>query len=92
MYLPQIRCEDGTAVFTLSGGRNRFAVRVDGMTSVSGITVQEQRDGTWRDYEFQTEAFDGYQILYNPDGTYSYVFLVEMDGTGSQRTFQVTQK
>ncbi|MBS5843809.1 MAG: hypothetical protein KIC77_10075 [Clostridiales bacterium] len=91
-YLPQIRAEDGKAEFTLSGGRNRFAVRVDGMTSMDGIIVQEQKNGTWEEYVFHKKDFDGYQIIYNEDGTYSYVFIVEMDDHGSQRMFKVTEK
>ena len=85
-YLPQIRAEDGKAEFTLSGGRNRFAVRVD------GIIVQEQKNCTWEEYVFHKKDFDGYQIIYNEDGTYSYVFIVEMDDHGSQRMFKVTEK
>ena len=92
VYLPQLRAEDGTAEFTLSGGRNRFSIRIDGMSSMGGITVQEQLDGVWEDYVFQHDDFDGYQILYNEDGTYSYVFVVEMDDMGTPRTFRVTEK
>ncbi len=92
VYLPQIRAEEGEAEFTLSGGRNRFSVRIDGMTSISGIAVQELQDGAWKEYVFQYEDFDGYQILYNEDGTYSYVFIVEMDDEGTSRTFRVTEK
>lgn len=91
-YLPRVRAENGEAQFTLSGGRNRFAVRVDGMTSMAGISVQEQKDGEWRQYLFNKKEFDGYQIVYNEDGTYSYVFIIEMDGKGSERTFKATQK
>ena len=62
------------------------------MTSISGIAVQELQDGAWKEYVFQYEDFDGYQILYNEDGTYSYVFIVEMDDEGTSRTFRVTEK
>ncbi|HIU30397.1 MAG TPA: hypothetical protein IAD50_08910, partial [Candidatus Egerieisoma faecipullorum] len=53
---------------------------------------QELQDGAWKEYVFQYEDFDGYQILYNEDGTYSYVFIVEMDDEGTSRTFRVTEK
>ncbi len=91
-YLPRICAEGGAAEFTLSGGRNRFAVRVDGMASMSGISVQEEVNGAWKEYQFNKKDFDGYQIVYNEDGTYSYVFIVEMDAQGSRRTFKVTGK
>lgn len=91
-YLPIIKANENTAEFILSGGRNRFAVKVDGMTSLNGIAIQENIDGQWKDYEFQRKAYDGYQIFFNEDGTYSYVFIIEMDENGAARTFKVTAK
>lgn len=88
-YLPEIRAEGNEAEFTLSGGRNRFAIRIDGMTSLGGVSVTELVNGQWQEYVFNVEAYDGYQVMYNEDGTYSYVFIIEMDKEGSARTFHV---
>jgi hypothetical protein len=91
-YIPQVLAADNTAEFKLSGGRNRIVVKIDGMRSLNGIFVQEFTDGEWGDYSFQKNEYDGYQIIYNEDGTYSYAFVVEMDETGKERMFKVTAK
>lgn len=91
-YIPQVLAADNTAEFKLSGGRNRIVVKIDGMRSLNGIFVQEFTDGEWGDYSFQKNEYDGYQIIYNEDGTYSYAFVVEIDETGKERMFKVTAK
>lgn len=91
-YIPIVKSEGNKAEFKLSGGRNRITVKVDGMTSINGISVQESVNGEWKDYEFQNNNYDGYQIEYKEDGTYTYSFVVEMDTNGSERAFKVIAK
>ncbi len=91
-YLPVIKAEGNEAEFTLSGGRNKIAVRIDGMTSISGITVRDTTGGGDKEYVISTTDYDGYQIIYNEDGTYSYVFIADMgngDPAANTRTFFV---
>lgn len=91
-YIPQIKAENNKAEFKLLGGRNRITVKIDGMTTIKGISVQESVNGEWKAYEFQNNNYDGYQIEYKEDGTYSYSFVVEMDENGSERVFNVIAK
>lgn len=91
-FLPGIKADNNLAEFTVSGGRNRFTVRIDGMTSIAGIKIEEKVGSSWSPYVTNVEAYDGYQITYNEDGTYSYFFVFEMDDVGSARTFKVTAK
>ena len=91
-FLPGIKAHNNLAEFTVSGGRNRFTVRIDGMTSIAGIKIEEKVGSSWSPYVTNVEAYDGYQITYNEDGTYSYFFVFEMDDVGSARTFKVTAK
>ena len=91
-YIPKVLAVDNAAEFKLSGGRNRIVVIVDGMRSLNGISVQEFAGGKWTDYAFQKNNYDGYQIIYKEDGTYSYAFVVEMDNNGKERVFKVTAK
>lgn len=91
-YIPIVKADNNAAEFTLSGGRNRFTVRIDGITSMSGISIQEKTGSGWTEYVINEKDFDGYQINYNEDGTYSYSFVVEMDDNGSARTFKVNIK
>ena len=88
-YLLEIRAEGNEAEFTLSGGRSRYAIRIDGMTSLGRASVTELVNGQWQEYVFNVEDYDGYQVMYNEDGTYSYIFVVEMDNEGNARTFSV---
>lgn len=91
-YIPNIKAENNNAEFKLSGGRNRITVKVDGITSIKGLNIQESIGSNWVDYEFQNNNYDGYQIIYNEDGTYSYAFVVEMDDKGNERIFKVVAK
>ena len=91
-YLTGIKADNNAAEFTVSGGRNRHVVRIDGMTSIAGITIEEKTASGWISYVTNVQSYDGYQITYNEDGTYSYFFVFEMDSGGSARTFKVSAK
>lgn len=91
-YIPIIKADNNTAEFAISGGKNRITVKIDGMTAIKGILIQENVEGNWIDYEFQNNNYDGYQIEYKEDGTYTYSFVVEMDKNGTERKFKVTAK
>ncbi len=88
-YLPRILAENGHAEFTLSGGQEASAVRVYGFEHYNGIRIQEKVAGEWVDYDLHSEVcdYDGYTVFYDGDGTFSYAFIVKMDGT--DRTFRV---
>ncbi len=87
-YMPQIKAEEQTAEFTLSGADNRVTVRVYGFKGYEKPVIQEYVNDAWITYETSSKnGYDGYMVHYDGDGTYSFSFVVDMsDGT---RTFRV---
>ncbi|MBO5279692.1 MAG: hypothetical protein J6B55_00575, partial [Clostridia bacterium] len=98
-FMPKVRSSNGkSAEFTLSGGENNIAVRAYGFMALTAPTVYEKVDGKWVHYELSSEnapdiagishSYDGYNVFYDNDGTYSYSFVVSMKN-GEARTFKI---
>ena len=76
---------------------NNVAVRINGFNNLNRPVVYEKVDGVWQPYELSSKNnpdskgycndYDGYAVYYNSDGTYSYSFIVPMNGTA--RTFKI---
>ena len=99
-FLPKVRSKDGkSAEFTLSGGENNVAVRVYGFDKLTAPKVEEYVAGEWVEYVLSSSEnpdknglnhyYDGYQVYYDEDGTYSYSFVTTMY-EGAPRRFRVT--
>ena len=100
VFLPKIRSKDGkSAEFTLSGGENNVAVRVYGFNKLTAPKVEEYVNGEWVEYVLSSSEnpdksglyhyYDGYQVYYDEDGTYSYSFVTTMYD-GAPRRFRIT--
>ena len=98
-FLPRIKSIDGmSAEFKLSGGENNVAFRVYGMKKLTAPKLYELIEGEWQlidvsslnhpDSEENANAYDGYSVFYDGDGTYSYAFIADMTGD-AERTFKV---
>lgn len=78
VWLPRVRAADNTADFTVSGGRNNIAVRVDGFTKPGRPEVLRKVGDAWEPVDLSSGCgYDGYSAFYNPDGTYGYAFVYE---------------
>jgi hypothetical protein len=88
-YLPRIKCVDNQAEFTISGGRNNNAVRIDGFTNIKKPRIYELVDGEYVPIEFFVHEYDGYSVHFNMDGTYSFSFVFEMESPDAKRTFKI---
>lgn len=88
-YLPAARAESNLAEFTLTGGRNCNAVRIDGFTKFGTPVIYEVKNGVEVPYNPSNYGYDGYAIHYNEDGTYGYSFLYRMGSPEQQRTFRI---
>ena len=79
-FIPSITAENNTASFKLSGGKNNCAVRVYGFTSYNTpeITIKAVGGETVTGVNGK-QAYDGYQVYLDNDGTYSFSFVVDMD-------------
>lgn len=91
-YVPSIRAENGAAEFTFSGGENIGVVRVFGLTSRAAPLIEMKYDGEWVPYDLSgPSGYDGYQVYYDEDGTYSFAFTADMTSV-DRYEFRVTQK
>lgn len=98
-WLPKLWVTNGkTANFTLKGASGNSTVQLCGLTSLSVPMIYEWKDNVWvrynissqhyRDKRDNGQAYDGYAVQYNKDGTYSYSFVVDMS-SGEDRLFKV---
>ena len=89
-FIPSIKAENGTAVFRLSGGANRCAVRVYGFEKYEKPTITYKSGGNDTEMILCSEnGYDGYQVYYDKDGTYSFTFNVDMDAADE---YEITVK
>lgn len=89
-FLPTVQAENGAAEFTLSGGRNNAAVTVKGFTSLKAPQILVKTENGWAPYAIASvHGYDGYEIRVEPDGTYSFSFVVP--AAAEPQTFRVTQ-
>ena len=80
-------------------GKHNIAVRIYGFERITAPVIEEYVDGEWTVYEVNSaktpdmygnaHAYDGYCIYKDPDGTYSYSFVVDMT-EGTDRKFRVS--
>lgn len=92
-FLPTIKCKDNEAEFTLKGGRNNIAVRVDGFTSLRCPDIYKKTDSGWEKVELASvNGYDGYSVYYNDDGTYGFSFVYTAENIYDSHTFRLEQK
>lgn len=98
-FLPELATNNGkSATFTLSGGANNNAVRIYGFDTLTVPKIEQLVDGEWIAYEISSidnrdrlgygYQYDGYNVYYDGDGTYSYSFVVDMEK--GEQTFRIT--
>ena len=91
VYLPTLKTTNGeSAEFTLSGGENNVTVEIQGFKKIARPKVYEKIGDEWVVYELSskdrpdaqgnTNDYDGYMIQYEGGDTFSYSFVVDMNG------------
>lgn len=86
--VPTIVCENNEAAFSIIGGRNNIAVRVDGLTSLECPEIILNGEKVEL---ASSNGYDGYSVFYNDDGTYSFSFVYEAKDPDTEYTFEVKQ-
>ena len=99
IFLPELVSTNGkSATFTLSGGANNNAVRIYGFDTLTVPVIEKLVGDKWVTYEVSSinsrdplgygHQYDGYNVFYDGDGTYSYSFVVDMEQ--GEQTFRIT--
>lgn len=93
-YIPVVKAENNTAEFTLKGGRNNNAVRIDGITSYTAAPeVYRLNGGEWQRVQLaSSNGYDGYSIRIGDDGTYSVSFVYDAADPFTEYTYRVICK
>ncbi len=91
-FLPRLRCENNVAEFTVTGGRNNTAIRIDGYTSPECPDVFiKNGDEFVKVSVASVNGYDGYTVHYNEDGTYGFSFVYTADSPESSATIRISQ-
>ena len=86
--VPTVIAENGEAEFSISGGRNNIAVRVDGFKNLECPDIYMNGEKL---NLASSNGYDGYAVYYNDDGTYSFSFVYEAKDPDTVYNFKVVQ-
>lgn len=87
-FVPRVAAENGEAAFSIKGGRNNIAVRVDGFTKPECPHIYMNGEKLSL---ASSNGYDGYSVFYNDDGTYSFSFVYEAKDPYTTYDFEVKQ-
>ena len=91
-FIPVVNCENNTAEFTVKGGRNNIAVRVNGFTELKCPEIQIKTQTGYEKLDVSSvNGYDGYSLYYNEDGTYGFSFVYCSENPEFLYTFRVFQ-
>lgn len=91
-FIPVVVCENNAAEFTVKGGRNNIAVRVNGFTKIRCPEIQiKTSEGFEKLNVCSDNGYDGYSVYYNDDGTYGFSFVYCAENPEISYTFRLTQ-
>jgi len=89
----------GGAADTVWGGNYNVAIKVGGFKKLTVPKIYERVNGGWKQYVVNSAAtpdvfgnhhpYDGYQVHYNGDGTFSYSFIIDIKD-GGEREFRIS--
>lgn len=86
--VPTVIAENNEAEFTVKGGRNNIAVRVDNFSSLECPEILMNGEKV---SPASSNGYDGYSVFYNDDGTYSFSFVYEAKDPDTEYRFEVKQ-
>ena len=78
--VPSVKAVNNKAEFTVSGGKNMTAVRVDNITTMAKPTILIDTGDGFTVLDNSVNGYDGYSITTNTDGSYSVSFVYESNG------------
>jgi hypothetical protein len=94
-YLPKVKAvkngDEISAEFTISGGKNNVVTRVYGFSSYEPVKIFEKVNNEYKEYKTNNYNYDGLQIYYEKDGTYSFAFAADIKNS-EPRVFKVVGK
>lgn len=86
--VPTVICDNNTAEFTVQGGRNNIALRIDGFTDLSCPDIY--LNGEKQELS-SSNGYDGYTVFYNDNGTYGFSFVYEASDPDTIYSFTIKQ-
>ena len=92
-YVPTVQAKDNKAEFTVKGGMNNIAVRLNGFTSYQKPDIFILINGEWVDFDLSSaNGYDGYTVYYDKDkGLYDFSFVYTSTDSDKEYTFKIEQ-
>ena len=91
-FIPVVNGENNIAEFTISGGRNNIAVRVNGFTELRCPEILIKTQNGFEKINVSSDnGNDGYSVYYNDDGTYGFSFVFHAENPDTSYTFRLFQ-
>lgn len=89
--IPTVKSENNTAEFTVTGGKDKVAVKVSGFTKLARPSVSVECGGVETALARPSvNGYDGYSVQYEKDGTYTYSFVYECADPTAEYNFTVS--
>ena len=88
-----VQAKDNKAEFTVKGGMNNIAVRLNGFTSYQKPDIFILINGEWVDFDLSSaNGYDGYTVYYDKDkGLYDFSFVYTSTDSDKEYTFKIEQ-
>ena len=92
-YIPTVEASDNYSEFTVKGGRNNIAVRVNGFTSYQKPNIFVWENGEWIGFDSSSvNGYDGYTVFYNKNtGLYDFSFVYTSTDPDREYRFKIEQ-
>ncbi len=89
-FLPIVKAENNVAEFTVTGGRNNNAVRINGFTSLKCPNIYMQTENGWEKVNLASaNGYDGYTVYYDKTkGLYDFSFVYNADDPFTEYIFR----
>ncbi|NLO82247.1 MAG: hypothetical protein GX094_04200 [Clostridiales bacterium] len=79
-FPPTIEQKNGEAIFTLEGGYNNVAVRIEGFEDYIPPKLYKYKGNKWEEIQYNVNGNDGYQVYVDSKGKYGFAFILNTDG------------
>ena len=88
--IPIVKAENNIAEFTVKGGKNNNAVRINGFTLLECPNIYLQTENGWEKVKLSSDNdYDGYTVYYDKHtGLYDFSFVYEASDPYTEYTFR----
>lgn len=79
-FIPIIKLENSKAEFTLKGGLNNVAFRIEGADSFKKLNIERFNGSTWEAFDNSVNGIGGYGAYVDSEGKFGFSYVYVADG------------